>query len=161
MSQFSFLGIKFKTKTRKSQKIHIFRSIDFECVWISFGSEIRKWTRLHNSRGFGGSYKTTNNLLLCVILNSISNDFKVTLSYVNVLVFYGISVIFKIFVYLYKAENENPNFTDSLYFRVFKVSSFDQNLNFSSLKTEININRPNLINLVRAEAHKRNFQVHD
>ena len=36
ISEFSFLGIGFKRKTRKSRKISIFGSTKFKCIWIFF-----------------------------------------------------------------------------------------------------------------------------
>ena len=36
ISEFSFLGIGLKTKTRKSRKISIFRSAKFKYMWICF-----------------------------------------------------------------------------------------------------------------------------
>ena len=36
ISEFSFLGIGLKTKTRKSRKISMFGSTKFKCIWIYF-----------------------------------------------------------------------------------------------------------------------------
>ena len=36
ISEFSFLGIGLKTKTRKSREISIFGSTKFKCIWIYF-----------------------------------------------------------------------------------------------------------------------------
>ena len=40
ISEFSFLGIGLKTKTRKSRKNSIFESARFKCIWIYFLSTI-------------------------------------------------------------------------------------------------------------------------
>ena len=40
ISEFSFLGIGLKTKTRKSRKIFSFGSIMFKCMWIYFSISI-------------------------------------------------------------------------------------------------------------------------
>ena len=40
ISEFSFLGIGLKTKTRKSRKIFIYGSIMFKCMWIYFSISI-------------------------------------------------------------------------------------------------------------------------
>ena len=45
ISEFSFLSIVLKTKTRKSRKIFIFGSIKFKCMWICFSITISTfWT---------------------------------------------------------------------------------------------------------------------
>ena len=40
LSEFSYLGTGFKTKTRKSRKIFIFGSIMFKCMWIYFSISV-------------------------------------------------------------------------------------------------------------------------
>ena len=45
ISEFSFLSIVLKMKTRKSRKIFIFGSIKFKCMWICFSITISTfWT---------------------------------------------------------------------------------------------------------------------
>ena len=70
---------------------------------------------------------------------------------------------FRVFVFVYRPENENPEITENLYFWVYKVQMdmdlfFDLYFNFLSAKTEINKNnnkRLNLINLDGSKALKR------
>ena len=70
---------------------------------------------------------------------------------------------FRVFVFGYRPQNENPEITENLYFWVYKVQMdmdlfFDLYFNFLTVKTEINKNnnkRFNLINLKRSDALKR------
>ena len=66
---------------------------------------------------------------------------------------------FRVFVFRYRAQNENPEITDNLYFWVYKVQMnvdlfFDHYFNFLSTKTKIYKNKFHLINLDWLEALK-------
>ena len=61
---------------------------------------------------------------------------------------------------MYRPQNENPEITENLYFWVFKNQMhmnlfYNHYFNFLSVKTEINKNVLNLINLDGFEAFKR------
>ena len=67
---------------------------------------------------------------------------------------------FRVFVFGYRPQNENPEITENLYFWVYKVQMhmdllFDHYFKFLSAKTKINKNKLNLINLDGLEALKR------
>ena len=96
-------------------------------------------------------------------MRSISRVFEVTYSHFSILGFLTNFRDFRVFVFKYRPQNENPEITENLYFWVYKVEMdmdlfFDLYLNFLSAKTEINKNnnkRFNLINLKRSDALKR------
>ena len=67
---------------------------------------------------------------------------------------------FRVFVFGYRPQNENPEITENLYFWVCKVQMhmnlfFDNFFNVLGAKTEINKSELNLINLDGLEAVKR------
>ena len=67
---------------------------------------------------------------------------------------------FRVFVFGYRSQNEKPEITENLYFWVYKVQMhmdlfFDNYFNFLGVKTKINKNLLNLINLDGLEALKR------
>ena len=67
---------------------------------------------------------------------------------------------FRLFVYCYRPENENPKIRENIDFWVYKVRMdmnllFDHYFNVLNAKTEINKNLPNLVNLDWLEAFKR------
>ena len=93
-------------------------------------------------------------------LKNISTVFEATLSYFSIMAFLQNFRDFRVFVFRYRAQNENPEITDNLYFWVYKVQMnvdlfFDHYFNFLSTKTKIYKNKFNLINLDRLEALKR------
>ena len=67
---------------------------------------------------------------------------------------------FQVFIFGYRAQNENPEITENLYFGVYKVQvhmdlCFDHYFNFLTAKTKTNKNEFHLINLDGLEALKR------
>ena len=67
---------------------------------------------------------------------------------------------FRVFVFEYWAQKENPEITENLYFCVCKVQMhmdlfFDHYFNLLGTKTEIKKNELNSINLGKLEALKR------
>ena len=67
---------------------------------------------------------------------------------------------FRVFVFGYRSQTKKPEITENLYFWVYKVQMhmdlfFDHYFNFLGVKTTINKNLLNLINLDGLEALKR------
>ena len=133
ISEFSFLGIGLNTKTRKSQKIFIFGSMEFKCMWIRFSTTI--WTfsalklkqinktdkRLTNLEGLVSFEREKYGIWLARWLNYFENDvtgtifLEITFSYVGILGFLMNFCDFPVFVFEYRAKNENPEITENLY----------------------------------------------
>ena len=93
-------------------------------------------------------------------LNSISTVFEATFSYYSIMAFLQNFLDFRVFVFGYRSQNEKPEITENLYFWVYKVQMhmdlfFDNYFNFLGVKTKINKNLLNLINLDGLEALKR------
>ena len=133
ISEFSFLGIGLNTKARKSQKIFIFGSMEFKCMWICFSTTI--WTfsalklkqinktdkRLTNLEGLVSFEREKYGIWLARWLNYFENDvtgtifLEITFSYVGILGFLMNFCDFPVFVFEYRAKNENPEITENLY----------------------------------------------
>ena len=63
---------------------------------------------------------------------------------------------FRVFIFGYRSQNENPKITEILYLWVYKFQMhIDLYFNFLGAKTEINKNELSLINLDGLEALKR------
>ena len=93
-------------------------------------------------------------------LNSISRVFGATFSYFSILEFLINFRDYRLFVFEYRFQNENPEITENLYFCVYKVQMHmdlfcDHYFNFLSLKTEVNKHEIDLINLDGLQALKR------
>ena len=158
--EFSFLGIVFKTKTRKSRKIFIFWIykvqmnvglflITISTFWVLKLTQSKTgsiWL-IQRVKGFlnpNTSYMISNvagSFWVWCHLNSILRVFEVTFSYFSVLVFFMNIGDFRVLVFGYRPENENPEITDNLYFWVYIVSThvdlfFDHYFNFLGAKSK-------------------------
>ena len=94
---------------------------------------------------------------LCDFKN-ISPAFEATLSYFIIMPFLWNFHDFRVFVFGYRAPNENPEITENFYFWIYKVQMhvdlfFDHNFNFLNVKTEKNKNM--LTNLEGLESFER------
>ena len=74
--------------------------------------------------------------------NSISTAFEATLSYFSITGFLMNFRDFRVFAFEYRAQNENPEITENLYFWVYKGQMnvdlfFDYYFNFVNVKTAI------------------------
>ena len=83
-------------------------------------------------------------------LSSISRFFEVAFSYVSILGFWMNFSDFQFFVFGYRAQNENTEITETLYFLVYNTPMrvdlcFDHYFNCLSVKTDISKNGLNLI----------------
>ena len=76
---------------------------------------------------------------------------EITFSYFSILGFLMNFHDFQVFVFGYRAQKENPEITENLYLLKNRKKTvnlfFDHYCNFLSIKTEINKNKLNLINL--------------
>ena len=83
-------------------------------------------------------------------LSSISRFFEVAFSYVSILGFWMNFSDFQFFIFGYRAQNENTEITETLYFLVYNTPMrvdlcFDHYFNCLSVKTDISKNGLNLI----------------
>ena len=160
ISGFPFLRIGLKTKTRKSRKILIFGSIKFKWMWTCFLITILnfwllklKYTKATNPINLDGLEALKGQIRgtwLEIWLNRIeifviwrTTAFQATLSYFSIMAFLQNFCDFRVFVFRYRAQNENPEITENVYFWIYKVQMdvnlcFDHYFNFLSVKTETN-----------------------
>ena len=92
-------------------------------------------------------------------LKSISRLFELTYSNFSILGFLTNFRFFRVFVFGYRAQNENPEITENLYFLVYNTPMhvdlcFDHYFNCLSVKTDKNKNGLNLIDSERSKALK-------
>ena len=78
--------------------------------------------------------------------------FEAIFSYYSIMTFLQNYRHFRLFIYCYRPENENPEISENLYYWVYKVQMgmnlfFDHYFNILSAKTEINKKLLNLVNL--------------
>ena len=76
-------------------------------------------------------------------LNNISRVLEITFSYFSILEFLLNFRDFRVFVFGYRAQNENPEITEKFYFFIYQVQIhvdlfFDYYFSFLSVNTEIN-----------------------
>ena len=135
ISEFSFLGIGLKTKTRKSRKKIIFGFIKFKWMWICVSMTIstfwalklkqtnKKQNQFNKSRGVRFSWKTTVWHTISKVaelfwqqcnLNNISRVIEITFSYFNILGFLTNFLNFRVIVMGYRAQNENQEIAENL-----------------------------------------------
>ena len=170
ISEFLFLGIGHKTKTRKSQKIFIFWFIALQCMWICVLTTFFNFLSIKtdiNRNGLNLKYleglKAFKTQLTAarfeMWLNHCNFDVNWTifLGFLKLRThssvfwdFWWVSVICE---FLFRAQNENPETTKNRYFWVIKLKCMW--ICFMITILTFWVSKTNSINLERSETLKR------